>query len=182
MQTKPKSNSVITHAWDQEAGTITIHVVGAGNVVLDLNKVHPDNVTNAAYHGFTQRLSDAAAISRDPATGRPATPEAKLAAIQAIADHYMSGALEWKRTGAGGGRAQAGVTLRAIADVRFGGDLASASASVDRMAEKHGLDRRAVLARLAKSPEVIRRVAEIRAAGAVSAVDLLDEMDDMGEV
>lgn len=57
----------------------------------------------AALHGMGQKGSDAAAISRDPDTGKPATPAAKYAAIKAVVDRVLSGTWDAPR-GDGTGR------------------------------------------------------------------------------
>jgi hypothetical protein len=112
MQTKPKSNSVITHS--VEGSVITMTVLGAGTVTLDTAAVSAACRDRAAIHGFIQRLSDGAAMSRDPETGKPATAEAKLARIQAIADHYATGTDEWRLRVAVGGTSDGGLLFRAL--------------------------------------------------------------------
>lgn len=64
-------------------------------IVFDPDKCSAEVRARAMIHGFTQRISDGAALSRDTATGLPATPEAKHARMKALADHYMSGTTEW---------------------------------------------------------------------------------------
>jgi len=64
---------------------------------------------------------------------------------------------------------------------------ANAYAKVSKMAEAKGLERKDVLASLAKNPEIIREVADIKAkraaASSVDAASLLDDLDglDAGE-
>lgn len=106
MQTKPKSNAVITH--EVAENVITFHVKQAGTVVFNLDAVSPANRKRAAIHGFIQRVSDGAAMSRNPETGQPAAPIDKMARMQAIVDHYQSGSPNWSmrrenRVGAEGG-------------------------------------------------------------------------------
>ena len=156
---KAKSNSIVTTNWDMEAGTITINVIGSGSIIFDLNAVHPDNVTTAAYHGFTQRLVDAAALSRDPVTGRPADPSEKHRAIKQLADYYMSGASDW-RVVRGAGEV-GGLTLRAVAAVQ-GVSVEVMSARLDELAEKRGTTRKALLAKLAASDAVRAKMEELR--------------------
>jgi len=103
MQSKPKSNSVITHVINASGNLLAFRVMGAGEVALDMLKLNEAIITRAAIHGMIQRISDAAAISRDPETGKPATPAEKLAAMSALVEHYHSGASEWSRVGVGGG-------------------------------------------------------------------------------
>lgn len=111
MQTKPKSNSTITH--DVAGQTIIFRVHGAtqvaedgketkplvGELRLDMQRLHAAVTARAAIHGMIQRVSDAAAISRDEESGKPATPEEKLGAMRELVEHYMSGTAEWRRTG-----------------------------------------------------------------------------------
>jgi len=67
-----KSNSVITHEIGDQR--ITFTVVGVGDMVMDLTKLNTAIIQRAAMHGMIQRISDAAAISRDPENGNPSTP------------------------------------------------------------------------------------------------------------
>lgn len=93
MVTKPKSNSVITHGIEGDVITFT---VAGQTLAFDMAKVDESIRQRAMVHGLIQRISDAAAMSRDPATGQPATPEAKFAAMRVLVDHYESGTSEWR--------------------------------------------------------------------------------------
>lgn len=101
MNGKAKSNSVITHALRGE-GKIAFTVINVGEFVLDTSLVSETCRERAMLHGFVQRISDAAAISRDPETGLPASPELKFARMQRLAEHYESGAEEWTIRSGGG--------------------------------------------------------------------------------
>ena len=58
----------------------------------------------AEYHGWEQRLRDAAAKPVDQKTGKAASPREKFAAIKKLADFYLSGTKEWNlRSGAAPG-------------------------------------------------------------------------------
>lgn len=103
MQTKPKSNSIMTTVLSQDGNTITFKVAGAGECILDLTKLSEANRIRAIQHGMTQRISDGAALSRNPETGKPATPADKLAAMKVLVDHYNSGTSEWSRARAASG-------------------------------------------------------------------------------
>ncbi len=115
MQTKAKGNSVITHAL--EGDKITFTVLGAGAVTMDTEKLHDDIMQRAAIHGLIQRISDAAAIGRDPETGRSASPAEKLAAMTELVAYYETGTADWKRTGTGEGSGKS-ITIEAIARVK----------------------------------------------------------------
>lgn len=101
MQTKAKSNSVVVTTLQPDGATIRFEVRGAGPdgaaATFDFNvdAVQDANRRRALIHGFTQRISDKAAISRDTATGRPASPLDKYNAMRKLADHYLSGADTW---------------------------------------------------------------------------------------
>jgi hypothetical protein len=96
MITKPKSNSVITHALD--GSHLTFMVQDAGNVVLDMDKLSDAVKRRATVHGMIQRISDAAALSRDSVTGKSASAADKLAAMRELVEHYSTGTAEWRRT------------------------------------------------------------------------------------
>lgn len=67
---------------------------------LDTRGLKPDIVEQAMFHGLKQKCVDAAALSRDPATGRSATAEEKWAAVTAMIDRLEGG--EWNSRGEGG--------------------------------------------------------------------------------
>lgn len=125
MQTKSKSNSVVTHRL-LESGVLAITVKGAG-VQLEGAEQPEDAVLcfdpklcaettrqRAELHGWIQRISDAAAIGRDTKTGLPATPRTKLEAMTKLVDYYQSGAMEWKMAGTGGAGGGSGAAEKAL--------------------------------------------------------------------
>jgi hypothetical protein len=90
-----KRNSVINVA--ETSSGLLFQVSGAGEAALDFSLIHPTNRVRAETHGWKQRISDAAAMSCDGETGRPASPMEKLAAMRALVAHYESGTAEWSR-------------------------------------------------------------------------------------
>jgi hypothetical protein len=89
-----KMNQVVTFRHDGR--TLVFGAIGAlGEALLDLDRLHPSVVKRALIYGMKQRISNAAAQSRDPKTGASASPAAKLAAMTRLVDHYNSGAEEW---------------------------------------------------------------------------------------
>lgn len=121
MNTKAKSNSVITHVvgelYRDERGrycrAITFNVLGAGSIAMKMDKLADEVIERAAVHGMIQRISDAAAISRNPETGKPATAQEKYDAMARLVNHYESGSAEWRIAG-GGGVARSSVLLDAM--------------------------------------------------------------------
>lgn len=82
--------SIISATWDQAAGVITFGVAGIGTMVLDLTKALATS-DQAMYHGYEQKVRDAAAIPRDVKTGRSALPQEKFDAMQRVVDALHAG-------------------------------------------------------------------------------------------
>ena len=176
MQTKTKSNSVITTALVD--GVIVFTVRDAGELRLPLNRVSAQVKERAMVHGLVQRVSDAAALSRNPENGQPATPADKLRAMERLVAHYESGSEDWAIARAGGeGRGpNEGLTIRAMGDV-FHKLAEECRDMVKTLAEKRGITEREALGVFAKSDKVAARIAQIKAeTSTVSADDLLGEL------
>lgn len=173
---KPKSNSVVTV--QQDGARLTFDVRGAGVFVFDTAKVHADNMAKAAMHGWKQRLSDAAALSRNADNGQPASPAEKLAAIQSLGNWYMEGGAEWARVGGGGGGLS--ITIEAIAAIKGVEYDAAEGYVADFAKRKFEGDTKKALAFLREGKRVAEKIAELRAARApapkVDADNALDEL------
>lgn len=115
MQPKAKSNSVITHKQGAN-GEIIFTVLNAGDITLDVAATHQTIREQAMYHGFVQRISDQAAMSRDTETGLPATALDKFQAMQKLVEHYMTGTAEWRMTGGGGGSRAGSMLIEALCE------------------------------------------------------------------
>lgn len=85
----------------RDGAMIAIAVKGAGIVTLNMDKISPENMAYAAFHGLKQRVVDAAALARDTKTGQAAPADEKLEAIQAVVEHLESGTAQWSRVVAG---------------------------------------------------------------------------------
>ncbi len=70
---------------------VTVTVTGFEPIIVPVNDLSDAIFRQAAVHGITQKLIDAAALSRDPETGKPATPADKYARVKAVADRLMAG-------------------------------------------------------------------------------------------
>lgn len=121
MITKPRANSVITHEVTNLEGAvgadtiITFRVAEVGELQLNLSAVSVQNLRRAQVHGFCQRINDAAALSRDTTSGKPASPSEKFLAMQELVEHYNSGTSEWRLAGRGTGDS---LLIRALVEVR----------------------------------------------------------------
>src|SRR2546430_17695836 len=98
MQSKRKSNSVMTYEVVREVngsrvefGPAISFVVGKEGFNFLMGKLTPELREQAAIHGIIQKISDRAAIGRDPETGASASPEEKFAAMKECADRLMAG-------------------------------------------------------------------------------------------
>lgn len=87
---KQERKSIISATWNQQAGEIAFGVAGVGQIVLDLNKALATS-EQAMYHGYEQKVRDAAAIPRDTKTGASASPQEKFDAMQAVVDSLHAG-------------------------------------------------------------------------------------------
>lgn len=166
-QAKPKSNSVITHEvtrTDEGHVIIKFNVLGAGYTMLELSRVAQSNKDRAMVHGFVQRISDAAALSRNPSTGLPASPVDKLNAMGELVDHYMTGTEEWSRKRTGGGAQEGGLLLEALVRMYPAKDREQLAAWLKQRtpAERAGLG---------NEPRVKATMDEIRAERAPKNVD-----------
>lgn len=179
METKQRSNAVVS-TLVREGGVIVFGVKGAGTFEFDPKVVSTACRERALTHGFIQRISDGAAMSRNPENGAAATPEDKLARMKRIADHYMSGAIEW------GMKASARVPqydeaiLGALAEV-MGLERSVVLEKVLGQATAQGVTPQVYLAHAALKPKlapVVLRIREEEAKGSkIEADEFLDSMD-----
>jgi hypothetical protein len=105
VETKPKSNSVITTELlkvDSTVMGIIFKVKGEGELKLELDKLTQAVKERGLLHGLTQRVIDRAAIARSTETGKSATPKEKFDAMKVLVEH-LNGGGEWElqRVGAG---------------------------------------------------------------------------------
>lgn len=97
-----------------DAGALVI-VTPAGTIMVNPANLSAEVRDAALLHGLKQKICDAAALERDPATGRSATPEDKYKAMRAVADRLHAG--EWNARGEGDGSGGDGLLVRALAKV-----------------------------------------------------------------
>ena len=139
---------------------------------LSASALSPEILAYAAMHGLKQKLVDAAAISRDPETGRSATVADKQAAVEEIHTRLLTG--NWnKPAGAGGGAGSGSLLYRAL--VRLYGGKKTPAEILEFLDGKTLAEQAA----LRKNARVSAIIAEIQAERAdVSSIDtdaMLDE-------
>lgn len=177
---KKRANAVVTVG--QEGAVLVFKVHGAGETRLDLNALSVAVKDRAMLHGLIQRVSDRAAISRNPENGQAATPQDKLARMQALVDWYNTGTGEWSPTrpaGGSGGKAK-GVNpvVEAVAEIQ-GVTYAEMMARIEAACEKRGVGVKAYVNKLATQEQVLARMADIakrNSSGLDDGDDLMDEL------
>lgn len=95
-----------------------VFTIGNGReyVVVDLGELNAEIRMALMRHGLEQKLRDAAAQPRDPATGKPASEAAKIARVAAVAEALRAGI--WARRGGGMPPLDRAALFAAIATVR----------------------------------------------------------------
>ena len=142
-------------------------------------RIHPESLAPeiqraAMLHGLKQKLVDAAAISRDTATGRAATIATKFSAVKEIFDRITHATTpSWNKSRAGGGGGQGGLLARAIA--RFKSvPVEAAKAYLDRLTD-------AQKQALRVDPRIATIINELRAESAKPAgIDADALLDGLG--
>lgn len=126
----------------------------------------------AMMHGLKQKLVDAAAISRNPETGRAATVEDKYQAVKIVFDRLLAGA--WNAAREGGGNA-GGLLLQALCRMYAGRKTPDELKAF--LADKSDAEKTA----LRKNPRVAQIIEEIRAetgkAANIDTDELLNELE-----
>lgn len=96
-----------------DGDVLTLTFANGEILALDAGKLSIEIRTAAVLHGLKQKLVDAAAISRDPLTGRAATVETKYHAVKEVFDRITAPDGTWNKTREGGGAA-GGLLLQAL--------------------------------------------------------------------
>lgn len=166
---------------DLENGSVVFEVFGQRHV-LQMNNLSPEVAQYAAYHGMKQKISDAAALSRNVETGASATPAEKARVIGEMVRHFNEGGSWSTRASTGESTGGGSIVLRALAAIQ-GVGVEEMGERIDRLAERKGTTRRALLMKLAKQPDVAAKVQELRPApkGTPDADSLLDELGESDE-
>ena len=131
-------------------------------------------LTHAVLHGLKQKLVDAAAISRNPDTGKSATVADKRAAVEAVMTRLAAGAWNAARGEGGTGAGAGGLLFRALVRLYDGKKTAE-----DIREFLAGKDKKEQAA-LRKNPRVAAIIVEIQAEqadGDIDTDDLLDELE-----
>ena len=92
---------------------LTIEFSNGQTIYVWLGELNSTIIEQATLHGLKQKLVDAAAISRNPDTGRSATIDDKYNAVREVYDRLLSG--QWnKGRGDGSSTGNGGLLFRAL--------------------------------------------------------------------
>jgi len=123
-------------------------------------------------HGLKQKLVDAAAISRNPETGRAASVEDKYQAVKTVYDRLLAG--QWNAPREGGGTT-GGLLLQALCRLLAGRKTVEELKAF--LADRSDAEKAA----LRKNPRVARIILDIRAeqdkAAGIDTDAMLDELE-----
>lgn len=143
-----------------------------GSVVLHCERVSPEILAYAAFHGLKQRGTDTMALKADDFGGR--VPEAaKRAELQAMVAHLESGTAEWNRRSATG-EPRGGLLLTVLCEA-YPGQTREKLATW--LKGKSAADRAALL-REPRMAVIAERIREAAGKGA-DTQSLVDELESL---
>lgn len=143
---------------------------------IDAESLSPVIQSFAMLHGLKQKLCDAAAISRDPSTGKTATIETKYEAVKEVFDRITSADGTWNKIREGG-NSSGGLLLTAL--LRMYAGRKNKEELTEFLATKTDAEKAA----LRKNPKIAAIIDEIKAERAtddegVDSDAILDELND----
>lgn len=168
-----KNTPAVSCEIDIPRESMTLTFSSGATLCLRLGQLNADIATQAMWHGLKQKLVDAAAIGRDPDTGRSATIDDKYDAVREVYDRLLAG--EWNKTREGG-TATGGLLLRALMMVY---PNKTREQLVDYLASKSATEKTALRT---KVPKIVDAIEELKCKnvkdGVFDADTLLSELDD----
>lgn len=157
-------------------GGLALQFANGKELAITSAMLSPEIMEHAIWHGIKQKLVDAAAISRNTETGRPATIEDKYQAVKTVFDRITSADGTWNAVREGGAGAAGGLLLRALCKMYEG--KKTKEQLVEYLETKTPEQKTA----LRKNPKVAAIIEELREASAkesgVDSEELLSELED----
>lgn len=164
--------TIVTNETDGRPCALHLKFANGQELAITANQLTNHVMEYAIFHGLKQKLVDAAAISRNPETGRPATVEDKYQAVKTVYDRLLTG--QWNATREGGGNA-GGLLLQALCRMYAGRKTAEDIKAF--LAEKTDAEKTA----LRKNPRVAQIIEDIRIetgkAANIDTDELLGELE-----
>lgn len=165
------SATIVTNETDSRPCALHLKFANGQELAIAASQLTNHVMEYAIFHGLKQKLVDAAAISRNPETGRAASVEDKYQAVKTVYDRLLSGA--WNAAREGGG-ATGGLLLQALVRMYAGRKTPDELRAF--LADKSDAEKTA----LRKNPRVAQIIEEIRAETGKSANIDTDEL--LGEL
>ena len=166
------SATIVTNETDNRPCALHLRFANGQELAITASQLTNHVMEYAIFHGLKQKLVDAAAISRNPETGRAATVEDKYQAVNVVYNRLLSG--QWNATREGGGNA-GGLLAQALTRMYAGRKTAEDIKAF--LAEKTDAEKTA----LRKNPRVAQIIEEIRAeqgkAASIDTDELLGELE-----
>lgn len=165
-QTETKRNAALNATIN--GLSLGIQFADGKTLTMDAGLLTDSIRAQAMMHGLKQKLCDAAAISRNPETGKPATIADKYAAVRAVYDRLLSGEWNARREGSGGST----LLLRALVALY-------PARTAEALREWLGKMDDAQKAALKLNPRVAAKIAELQAerASDIDSDELLNELE-----
>ena len=168
-----KRNAAIAIDIQMPAGILTLTFANGKALTIGKNDLTEEQQTRALLRGVKEKLVDAAAISRNPETGRPATIDDKYNAVKAVYDRLLAG--QWNAAREGGGGGSGGLLFKALCRMYSNKSPEQIAAF---LAGKTDAEKTA----LRKNPKIAAIIEELRAetgkAANIDTDELLGELED----
>ena len=159
-----------------DGGWIELTFANGGQLNMSTDRLSNGLLYRAVMHGLKQKFVDAAAISRNTETGRPATIEDKYQAVKTVFDRITSPDGTWNAVREGGAGAVGGLLLRALCRMYEG--KKTKEQLIEYLATKTAEQKTA----LRKNPKIATIIEELREAREKgSDVDSEELLSELGE-
>jgi hypothetical protein len=153
---------------------LTVTFANGKSLEVDVSKLSPDIQQQAMLHGIKQKLVDAAAIARNPDTGRSASVDDKYAAVAEIHARITSPNGTWNKVREAGATpaTKGNLLVRALMkmtgkDKNYVDDFLSSKTKEERNA-------------LQRNPRVLQIIAELQANAGTGDVDTDALLGELG--
>lgn len=127
--------------------TLTLNFSHGKELAVSIDNLSPEIIKQAALHGLKQKLVDAAAIARNPETGRSATVEDKYDAVKTVFDRITREDGTWNAVREGVERLAGGMFARALMEL-----TKKTKGEIDALLEKYTKEE---IAALKKNPRIV---------------------------
>lgn len=155
-----------------DGDVMTLTFANGQELVVTPSMFTPDIVAQSTMHGLKQKLVDAAALSRNPDTGRSATADDKYNAVKEVFDRLLTG--HWNKPREGAGPVKGGLLFAALCRMQPGKPTEEIKSWLDEKSDEQK-------SALRKNPKVAAIIAEIQServkTGDVDTDAMLDELN-----